>query len=120
MNPNQIDLKKTGILFFDILNGYYHQASEANRARKKPMVEGAMRVMKAGRQAGIPIFFAKGNHRADGATSVPISVGLALINFAISSRERASVPNCISCEMRCGVARSSVKRLTASTDRRGN
>jgi hypothetical protein len=43
MNPNQIDLKKTGILFFDILNGYYHQASEANRARKKPMVEGAVR-----------------------------------------------------------------------------
>jgi nicotinamidase-related amidase len=72
MEPNQIDIKKTGILFFDILNGYYHQASEANRARKKPMVEGAVRLMKAGRQAGIPIFFAKGNHRADGATSVPL------------------------------------------------
>jgi nicotinamidase-related amidase len=72
MNPNEIDLKKTGILFFDILNGYYHQASEANRARKKPMVEGAVHLMKAGRQAGIPIFFAKGNHRADGATSVSL------------------------------------------------
>jgi len=34
------------------------------------MVEGAVRLMKAGREAGIPIFFAKGNHRADGATSV--------------------------------------------------
>jgi nicotinamidase-related amidase len=69
MNLNQIELKKTAILFFDILNGYYHEASEANKARKKPMVEGAVRVMKAGRQAGIPIFFAKGNHRSDGATS---------------------------------------------------
>lgn len=72
MNPNQIDLKKTAILFFDILNGYYHQASEANKARKKPMVEGAVRVMRAGRRAGIPIFFAKGNHRDDGATSRPL------------------------------------------------
>jgi ureidoacrylate peracid hydrolase len=69
MHPNQIELKKTAILFFDILNGYYHEASEAARARKKPMVEGAMRLMKAGREAGIPIFFAKGNHRIDGATS---------------------------------------------------
>ncbi len=72
MNLNQIDVKKTAILFFDILNGYYHEASETNKARKKPMVEGAVRVMKAGRGAGIPIFFAKGNHRADGATASPI------------------------------------------------
>jgi nicotinamidase-related amidase len=70
MNPNQIEINKTGILFFDILNGYYHQANERAKARKKPMVEGAVRLMKAGREAGIPIFFAKGNHRADGATSV--------------------------------------------------
>ena len=69
MNLNQIELKKTAILFFDILNGYYHEASEANKARKKPMVEGAVRLMKAGREAGIPIFFALGNHRADGNTS---------------------------------------------------
>jgi ureidoacrylate peracid hydrolase len=72
MNGNQLDIKKTGILFFDILNGYYHLASETAKARKKPMVDGAVRVMKAGRQAGIPIFFAKGNHRADGATSVAL------------------------------------------------
>ena len=70
MNPNEIEINKTGILFFDILNGYYHQANERAKVRKKPMVEGAVRLMKAGREAGIPIFFAKGNHRADGATSV--------------------------------------------------
>ncbi|HSE89686.1 MAG TPA: isochorismatase family cysteine hydrolase [Candidatus Binatia bacterium] len=72
MNLDQIELKKTAILFFDILNGYYHEASDANKARKKPMVEGAVRLMKAGRQAGIPIFFAKGDHRSDGATSASI------------------------------------------------
>jgi ureidoacrylate peracid hydrolase len=70
MNLNQIDLNKTAILFFDILNGYYHEASEAARARKKPMVDGAVRLMQAGREAGIPIFFAKGNHRVDSGTSV--------------------------------------------------
>ena len=68
MNLNQIELKKTAILFFDILNGYYHEASETTKARKKPMVDGAVRLMRAGREAGIPIFFAKGNHRADSAT----------------------------------------------------
>jgi ureidoacrylate peracid hydrolase len=59
MNLNQIDPKKTAILFFDILNGYYHEAGERAKERKKPMVEGAVRLMKAGRVAGIPIFFAK-------------------------------------------------------------
>jgi ureidoacrylate peracid hydrolase len=68
MNLNQIDVKQTGILFFDILNGYYHEASETARARKKNMVDNAVRLMSAGREAAIPIFFAKGNHRADYAT----------------------------------------------------
>ena len=72
MNVNQLELKKTAILFFDILNGYYHKAEEAGKARMKPMVDNAVRLMKAGREAGIPIFFAKGNHRADSATSAVI------------------------------------------------
>ena len=38
MNLNQIELQKTAILFFDILNGYYHEAGETAKARKKPMV----------------------------------------------------------------------------------
>src|ERR687888_2312403 len=69
MNVNNFDPKKTGILFFDILNGYYHAAESAAKARMKPMVDNAVRLMKAGRDAEIPIFFAKGNHRADNATS---------------------------------------------------
>lgn len=72
MRVNDIELKKTAILFFDILNGYYHAAEAASKARMKPMVDNAVRLMKAGRQAGIPIFFAKGNHRADNATSALI------------------------------------------------
>ncbi len=69
MGLNEIEIQKTAILFFDILNGYYHAAEPAAKARMKPMVDNAVHLMKAGREAGIPIFFAKGNHRADNATS---------------------------------------------------
>ena len=69
MGLNDIELRKTAILFFDILNGYYHKAELAAKARMKPMVDNAARLMRAGREAKIPIFFAKGNHRPDGATT---------------------------------------------------
>lgn len=69
MNVRDFDIKKTGILFFDILNGYYHMAEPAAKSRMRPMVDNAVRLMKACRASGIPIFFAKGNHRPDGATS---------------------------------------------------
>ena len=69
MNLNQIEIKKAAILFFDILNGYYHHKEEAQKARMKPMVDNAVRLMKAARDAQVPIFFAKGNHRPDSATS---------------------------------------------------
>ncbi|MGH7771021.1 MAG: cysteine hydrolase [Candidatus Binatia bacterium] len=72
MGLNDIKLKKTAILFFDILNGYYHAAEAVAKARMQPMVDNAVRLMRAGRGAGIPIFFAKGNHRADNATSASI------------------------------------------------
>jgi ureidoacrylate peracid hydrolase len=72
MNINELDLKKTAILFFDMLNGYYHGAAEAAKIRMKPMVDNAVRLMKAGREARIPIVFAKGNHRDDGATTAVI------------------------------------------------
>ena len=69
MNVNDFDPKKTALLFFDILNGYYHAAEPAAKARMKPWIDNAVRLMKAGREAGMPVFFAKGNHRPDSATS---------------------------------------------------
>ena len=69
MNVNDFNLKKTALMFFDILNGYYHGADPAATAKMKPWVDNAVRLMKAGRQAGMPIFFAKGNHRPDNSTS---------------------------------------------------
>ncbi len=69
MNVDDFDPKKTALLFFDILNGYYHAAEPAAKARMKPWIDNAVRLMKAGREAGMPVFFAKGNHRPDSATS---------------------------------------------------
>jgi ureidoacrylate peracid hydrolase len=69
VNVNEFDVNRTALLFFDILNGYYHSGNAAVTARMKPWVDNAARLMKVGREAGIPIFFAKGNHRADSATS---------------------------------------------------
>lgn len=69
MNVNHIDIKKTGMLFFDLLNSFIHGGDETARARKLPMLENATRLMRACRAAGIPIFFAKANHRPDGSTA---------------------------------------------------
>ena len=71
MTLNDLDLKKTAILFFDALNGYYHGLDEATKQKLRPMVDNAVRLMRSGREAGVPIFFAKGNYRSDHGT-VPL------------------------------------------------
>ena len=69
MNVNHFDLKKTALLFFDILNGYV-PAPEAGKQRGlKAWIQNAVRLGKAERAAGLPVFFAKGNHRPDNATT---------------------------------------------------
>jgi ureidoacrylate peracid hydrolase len=72
MNVSHFEPKKSAILFFDILNGYYHSGDATAKARMKPWVDNATRLMKAGRAAGLSIFFAKGNHRPDNTTSALI------------------------------------------------
>ena len=67
MNISHFELKKTALLFFDILNGYV-PAAEAGKPRTlKPWIQNAVRLSQAGRAAGLPVFFAKGNHRPDNA-----------------------------------------------------
>ena len=69
MNVNHFELKKTAMLFFDILNGYV-PAPEPGKSRVlKPWIQNAVRLGKAARAAGLPVFFAKGNHRPDNATT---------------------------------------------------
>jgi nicotinamidase-related amidase len=66
MNINQIDTKKTGLLFFDLLNLYYHIAPAETQKRMKPVVDNAVRLMNEARKASMPVFYAMANHRKDG------------------------------------------------------
>jgi nicotinamidase-related amidase len=72
MNINNFDPKKTALLFFDILNGYIAEPEPGKPRALKTWIQNAVRLSKVGRAAGLPVFFAKGNHRPDGATSALI------------------------------------------------
>jgi nicotinamidase-related amidase len=72
MNINHFDAKKTALLFFDILNGYVPTPEPGKQRVLKPWIQNAVRLAKAGRAAGLPVFFAKGNHRPDNATTALI------------------------------------------------
>lgn len=65
MNVNHFELKKTAMLFFDILNGYVPDPEPGKPRVLKKWIENAVRPGKAARAAGLPVFFAKGNHRPD-------------------------------------------------------
>lgn len=66
MNVKELNVTKTGLLFFDMLNVYYRGASAKTQERMKPVVDNAARLMGAARKASIPIFYAMANHRPDG------------------------------------------------------
>jgi nicotinamidase-related amidase len=72
MNVNDFDLKKTSLLFFDILNGYVPEPEAGKPRVLKPWIQNAVRLSKTARAAGVPIFLAKGNHRPDNATTALI------------------------------------------------
>jgi nicotinamidase-related amidase len=72
MNVNHFDLKKSALLFFDILNGYIPDPEPGKPRVLNPWIQNAVRLGKAGRAAGLPVFFAKGNHRPDNATTALI------------------------------------------------
>ena len=69
MNVNHFDPRKTAMLFFDILNGYVPEAEPGKPRALKPWIQNAVRLGKAARAARLPVFFAKGNHRPDNATT---------------------------------------------------
>jgi len=69
VNVNHFDSKKTAMLFFDILNGYVGAPEPGKPRALKPWIQNAVRLSKAARAAGLPVFFAKGNHRPDNATT---------------------------------------------------
>jgi len=66
MNVNELNVRKTALLFFDMLNVYYHGAPDETKKRMKPVVDNAVRLRDAARKASIPIFYGMANHRPDG------------------------------------------------------
>ena len=72
MNVNHFSVSKTALLFFDILNGYAPAPDPGKPRALDPWIQNAVRLGKAGRAAGMPVFFAKGNHRPDNATTALI------------------------------------------------
>jgi nicotinamidase-related amidase len=72
MRLTEIDVKKTGLLFFDMIKAFYEDVPASKRARLQPIVDNAALMMRVGREAGLPIFFARGMHRADGSTSTQL------------------------------------------------
>jgi ureidoacrylate peracid hydrolase len=66
MNVNNLNPKKTGLLFFDMLNVYFHGIPEEKQKTLKPVVDNAVRLMNGARQAGMLIYYAMANHRPDG------------------------------------------------------
>jgi nicotinamidase-related amidase len=69
MNVSDFDISKTALLFFYILNGYVAEPAPGQPRVLKPWIQNAVKLSKAGRAAGLPVFFAKGNHRPDNATT---------------------------------------------------
>ena len=69
MNVSDFNIKKTALLFFDILNGYVPEPAPGQPRLLKPWIQNAVKLSKAGRASGMPLFFAKGNHRPDNATT---------------------------------------------------
>jgi ureidoacrylate peracid hydrolase len=69
VNVDHFDIRKSAMLFFDILNGYVPAAEPGKSRVLKPWIQNAVRLGKAARAAGLPVFFAKGNHRPDNATT---------------------------------------------------
>ena len=66
MNVNELNIRGTALLFFDMLNVYYRGASLETQERMKPVVDNAVRLMNAARQNRMLIAYAMANHRPDG------------------------------------------------------
>jgi nicotinamidase-related amidase len=69
MAIQSLDPQKTAMLFFDMLNVYCWRGDEAAQQQTKAVVANCVRLMEACRRTAVPILYAKGEHRPDGADS---------------------------------------------------
>lgn len=66
MNVNEFNVRKTALLFFDMLNVYYHGATPEKKESMRPVVNNAVLLLEAARKVSIRVFYAMANHRRDG------------------------------------------------------
>jgi ureidoacrylate peracid hydrolase len=67
--PENLDLERTALLFFDMLNGHVKKNDPATKARCAPVIACAVRLLEAARRSGVVVMYAAADHRADNATS---------------------------------------------------
>ncbi len=67
--PEHLDLARTALLFFDMLNGHVKKNDPATKARYAPVIACAVRLLEAARRAGLVVMYAAAHHRPDNATS---------------------------------------------------
>ena len=72
MPYNIVDPQKTALLFFDMLNAYFRGSSEENQRQMEPVVANCVKMRAAASEVGIPVFYAKADHRPDGLDSAHI------------------------------------------------
>ena len=72
MAYDALDPKKTGLVFFDMLNVYFRGSSEENQHRMEPIVANCVKVREVASALGVPSFYPKADHRADGMDSALI------------------------------------------------
>ena len=61
---------KTGVLFFDMLNAGFGTHDQTYREQKASIVASCVRIREAADAHGIPVFFARADHRPDGRDAV--------------------------------------------------
>ena len=69
MPYNTVDPQKTALLFFDMLNAYFRGSSEENQRKMEPVVANCVKIRAAAAEFGVPVFYAKADHRPDGLDS---------------------------------------------------
>ncbi len=67
--PENLDLARTALLFFDMLNGHVNKNDPATKARYAPVIACAVCLLEAARSAGLVVMYAAADHRPDNATS---------------------------------------------------
>jgi len=63
---NKLEVGRTALLFFDMLNVYYHGAPVEKKERMRPVVDSAAHLLEVARAASLHVAYAHANHRPDG------------------------------------------------------